>query len=181
MVEGKLIAYGACTFFMMLLHNVFLLYHIKAYIHVFKIDQSAFWVGEILFLIWNSLNDFIFGWFADKWLLQHDGSRKERVPLSSLLRRIAMLRRGGLGMAASFVLIWIPVIGPAWQFPVVLCLYDSFLTTVDLAHNALLADLADNGLYYDSFLFISNKASSLPPIFVILIRKFSSQSISGPK
>ena len=33
----------------------------------------------------------------------------------------------------------------AWQFPIVLCLYDSFLTAVDLAQNALLADLSDSG------------------------------------
>ena len=46
--RGKLVAYGASTLFMSLLHNVFLLYHIKAYIHVFKISESAFWIGELV-------------------------------------------------------------------------------------------------------------------------------------
>lgn len=129
--------------FMALLHNVFLLYHIKMFVDVFKISESAFWVGEGIFLLWNSCNDFVFGWMADKSLLVHDNSGT-RVPLESLLRRVNMLRRGGLGMAISFMLLWVQILPPALQFPLVLCLYDSFLTTVDLAQNALLADLSDN-------------------------------------
>ncbi|RXM95465.1 Transmembrane protein 180 [Acipenser ruthenus] len=51
---------------------------------------------------------------------------------------------GGSEEAAGSVTDWPPVctLLPGFQFLVCLCLYDGFLTVVDLNHNALLADLA---------------------------------------
>ncbi len=66
---------------------MFLLYHIKFYLQVFKISESAFWIGELLFLIWNSCNDFVFGWLFDKAMLVNDGT-KIRVPVETIYGRI---------------------------------------------------------------------------------------------
>eukprot|EP00042_Codosiga_hollandica_P018295 m.53476 g.53476 ORF g.53476 m.53476 type:complete len:505 (-) comp48585_c0_seq4:114-1628(-) len=135
------LAYGAATLFQSMQHYVFLLYHIQAYTTVFGIDQQGFYIGEIIFLVWNSVNDFVFGWAADQALLGSTGTRT-RVSSTTILGRIRNFRIGGPGLALSFLLFWFPMVSPGIQFTVCLFLYDGFLTYVDLAHSALLADLA---------------------------------------
>lgn len=58
--------YGSISLFITVLHNVFLLYHIEMFVSVFKIDKTSFWIGEGIFLLWNSVNDPLFGWFGDQ-------------------------------------------------------------------------------------------------------------------
>lgn len=59
-----------------------------------------------------------------------------------VLKRLAALSRNGPLFALSFLAFWVSWARPGLQFLVCLCLYDGFLTVVDLNHNALLADLA---------------------------------------
>ena len=59
-----------------------------------------------------------------------------------ITRRIRALSINGPLLAISFMAIWVSWNLPAVQFIVCLCLYDGFLTMVDLHHSALLADLA---------------------------------------
>ena len=59
-----------------------------------------------------------------------------------VLKRLAALSRNGPLFALSFLGFWVAWARPSLQFLVCLCLYDGFLTAVDLNHNALLADLA---------------------------------------
>ncbi|CAB1312012.1 unnamed protein product [Coregonus sp. 'balchen'] len=59
-----------------------------------------------------------------------------------VLKRLAALSRNGPLFALSFLAFWVSWARPGIQFLVCLCLYDGFLTVVDLNHNALLADLA---------------------------------------
>jgi len=93
---------------------------------------------QVLFLLWNSLNDPLFGWLSDKFILQSDGTHKKDI----VLHRLQSLSFSGPLFAASFSLFWIPWFSPALQFAICLCLYDGFLTAVDLQHTALLADFA---------------------------------------
>ena len=53
----------------------------------------------------------------------------------------ALMKYGPL-FALSFLSIWFRWCHPSIQFVVCLCLYDGFLTMIDLNHLALLADLA---------------------------------------
>lgn len=59
-----------------------------------------------------------------------------------VLKRLKALGRNGPLFALSFLAFWVSWAHPGLQFLICLCLYDSFLTMVDLNHNALLADLA---------------------------------------
>ncbi|XP_068954942.1 transmembrane protein 180 isoform X2 [Petaurus breviceps papuanus] len=59
------VVYGSLSLFVSILHNVFLLYYVDTFVSVYKIDKLAFWVGETVFLLWNSLNDPLFGWLSD--------------------------------------------------------------------------------------------------------------------
>ncbi len=86
-----------------------------------------------------------------------------------------------MGLAASFAVIWLPLLPVAIQFPVVLCLYDSFLTAVDVVQSALLADLehsdterANLSMYKSAFsavgaasVFLSSQFWDTPSLFLI--------------
>ncbi|MGH0128572.1 UNVERIFIED_CONTAM: hypothetical protein FKN15_030161 [Acipenser sinensis] len=136
------VLYGSLSLFVSILHNVFLLYYVDTFVSVYKIDKVSFWVGETVFLIWNSLNDPLFGWISDRSFLgsQHAGVRISNPQV--VLKRLQALSRTGPLFVLSFLAFWVSWARPGLQFLVCLCLYDGFLTMVDLNHNALLADLA---------------------------------------
>ncbi|XP_035590782.1 transmembrane protein 180-like [Oncorhynchus keta] len=136
------VLYGSLSLFVSILHNVFLLYYVETFVSVYKIDKLSFWVGETVFLIWNSLNDPLFGWLSDRSFLSSPQSGPQISSPEVVLKRLAALSRNGPLFALSFLAFWVSWARPGLQFLVCLCLYDGFLTVVDLNHNALLADLA---------------------------------------
>jgi Na+/melibiose symporter-like transporter len=129
--------YGSLTLFTSILHNVFLLYHVEVFVSIYKIDKTSFWIGETVFLIWNSVNDPLFGWLSDRKLLN---SRSGDPGI--IFRRMTALSWNGPMFCISFLAFWISWTYPSIQFVICLCLYDGFLTMIDLHHSALLADLA---------------------------------------
>ncbi|XP_069836298.1 transmembrane protein 180 [Dendropsophus ebraccatus] len=136
------VLYGSLSFFLSVLHNVFLLYYVDTFVSVYKIDKLSFWIGETIFLIWNSLNDPLFGWLSDQVFLNTKQSSVDISTPDVVLKRLGALSRNGPLFALSFLAFWVSWAHPGLQFLICLCLYDSFLTMVDLNHNALLADLA---------------------------------------
>ncbi|XP_051002660.1 transmembrane protein 180 [Acomys russatus] len=137
------VVYGSLALFTSILHNVFLLYYVDTFVSVYKINKVSFWVGETVFLLWNSLNDPLFGWLSDRRFLS---SQPRSGPGFSsrdvVLTRVRALGRHGPLLALSFLAFWVPWAPAGLQFLLCLCLYDGFLTLVDLHHHALLADLA---------------------------------------
>ena len=134
-------SYGTLTLFTSILHNVFLLYHVDMFVSVYQISKTAFWCGEALFLIWNSLNDPLFGWFSDRKLLGFTmvGSKHSK---DIVWTRISSLHIYCPLFTLAFCSFWVSWTYPGIQFAVCLCLYDGFLTMIDLHHSALLADLS---------------------------------------
>lgn len=135
------IAYGSLSLFTTIIHNVFLLYHVDMFVSVYRIDKASFWIGEMIFLVWNSLNDPVFGWISDKKYLS-TSKWKEHSAVSVVLQRLDALLWTGPFFAVSFMAFWVQWAYPGLQFVICLCLYDGFLTMIDLHHSALLADLA---------------------------------------
>ena len=131
------ICYGSMALFLSILQNVFLLYHVETFVSIYKIDKMSFWIGETVFLIWNSLNDPLFGWVSDRKYLTRSASVVDVV-----LQRLRALSTHGPLLGVTFLLIWVSWGHPAIQFVVCLCLYDGFLTMIDLHHSALMADMA---------------------------------------
>ena len=133
------IAYGSLSLFISLLNNVFLLFYVTTFLTVFEIDSTSFYIGETIFLVWNSINDPLFGWLSDHNIIENVEDCNDSSV--TVLRRINTLSKFGPMYAACFLLFWFKIF-PVWlQFSLALCLYDSFLTLVDLHHQALLADL----------------------------------------
>jgi Na+/melibiose symporter-like transporter len=133
--------YGSISLYTAILHNIFLLYHVDMFVSVYKIDKVSFWIGETIFLVWNSCNDPLFGWMSDKkYLSPASGS-----DVTAIVRgRLQALAWNGPLFALSFLAFWFAWTFPSLQFAVCLCLYDGFLTMIDLHHSALLADLSVN-------------------------------------
>lgn len=137
------VVYGSLALFTSILHNVFLLYYVDTFVSVYKINKVSFWVGETVFLLWNSFNDPLFGWLSDRQFLS--SQPRSGAGLSSrdvVLTRVRALGWHGPLLALSFLAFWVPWAPAGLQFLLCLCLYDGFLTLVDLHHHALLADLA---------------------------------------
>ncbi|CAO2585735.1 Transmembrane protein 180 [Lemmus lemmus] len=137
------VVYGSLTLFTSILHNVFLLYYVDTFVSVYRINKLSFWMGETVFLVWNSFNDPLFGWLSDhKFLSSQPRSGAGLSSRDVVLTRVRALSWHGPLLALSFLAFWVPWAPAGLQFLLCLCLYDGFLTLVDLHHHALLADLA---------------------------------------
>eukprot|EP00041_Stephanoeca_diplocostata_P021423 m.499011 g.499011 ORF g.499011 m.499011 type:complete len:472 (-) comp21823_c0_seq3:1-1416(-) len=150
LLRREFIAYGACALFLSTIHNLFLLYHIELFVSGYKIDESSFFWGSVVFLVWNALNDFLLGWLTDGSLLDKSaesniGTTVKQKQNDIRRKRTRGLAVGGPLMGLSFLSMlfpW-PIVSRGLQYAVSLCVYDTCLTWVDLSHSSLLAELAN--------------------------------------
>ncbi|XP_032047676.1 transmembrane protein 180 isoform X1 [Aythya fuligula] len=162
------VIYGSLSLFVSILHNVFLLYYVDTFVSVYKIDKLSFWIGETVFLIWNSLNDPLFGWLSDRVFLSTQQPGAEISSPEVVLKRLRALSHNGPLFAISFLAFWVAWAHPGVQFLLCLCMYDSFLTMVDLHHNALLADLAVSARDRTSLNFYCSLFSAIGSLSVFM-------------
>ncbi|KAM6443132.1 transmembrane protein 180 isoform 1-T2 [Liasis olivaceus] len=162
------VVYGSLSLFISILHNVFLLYYVDTFVSIYKIDKISFWIGETVFLIWNSLNDPLFGWLSDRAFLSTQQSGVAISTPEVVLKRLKALSHNGPLFAVSFLAFWIAWSHPGLQFLICLCLYDSFLTMVDLNQNALLADLAVSAKDRTDLNFYSSLFSAIGSLSVFM-------------
>jgi Na+/melibiose symporter-like transporter len=139
------LGYAAAGFSTALINNVFILYHLKLYTSVYRVSDSWLYLVFVVYGIWNTLNDPLFGWIEDR---SARGSLR-----NSLQRRLFALRVGGLLLSVTFFALFTPWwdVSPAAPPPspwlvgihMLVCMscYDAGLTWVCQAHNALLAEL----------------------------------------
>lgn len=114
-------------------------------------DSSLFIWVQVVFLLWNSVNDPLFGWISDHTPLGGGSGRKAgaAVPIHPSLRRIRHIRLGGYLLGAAFLFAWFPwsMTTPwvaATHFLISLCAYDGALTYMEVNHSSLLADISVN-------------------------------------
>nr|XP_057934201.1 transmembrane protein 180 [Doryrhamphus excisus] len=166
------VLYGSLALFTSVLHNVFLLYYVETFVSVYKIDKVSFWVGETVFLLWNSFNDPLFGWLSDRAFLSSAQTGSQVTSPEVVLKRLKALSANGPLLALSFLAFWVAWATPGLQFLVCLCLYDGFLTMVDLHHSALLADLAVSAADRTRLNFHCSVFSALGSLSVFLSYSF---------
>uniref|UniRef100_A0A914UQI3 Uncharacterized protein n=1 Tax=Plectus sambesii TaxID=2011161 RepID=A0A914UQI3_9BILA len=116
-----------------LAHTVFMFYYVKVFLS-YHISEGWFQFAQVLFLLWNALNDPLFGYFqdmGDSWMR----NRKKCILL------------GAPFFALSFLLPWFPwtdTQSPSWitgvHMIVALFFYDGFFSFVLLAWSALFAE-----------------------------------------
>uniref|UniRef100_A0AC35FP73 Uncharacterized protein n=1 Tax=Panagrolaimus sp. PS1159 TaxID=55785 RepID=A0AC35FP73_9BILA len=117
-----------------ILHTIFLFYYVKVFLNVFKINTYWFNVAQFLYMIWNAINDPLFGYLQDvggTWM-------KSRSKIFTWFGPI---------LALSFLSFWFPwgnSSSPPWveglHLIVALFLYDAFFSCVGVAWGALFTE-----------------------------------------
>jgi len=154
MTKDPAVLYGILSFCKLSMHNIFLVHFCVVFLKFHKIDKSWFYWGQLIFMVWNALNDPLFGWIQDRHNLGDNNNNnnnnnnnpnqhhKSRVDPSTMERRMVILSRAGVLLAVCFVLLWVKVSYPGIMFVVGLCVYDTFLTLVDLSLHSTLVEFS---------------------------------------
>ena len=127
-------AFGVASFAAATMQTLFVTYYVTLFLRVYRLDSFWFLVGEGMYLVWNSVNDPLFGFFL------RGVSVKKRLP---------SLNWGGILWSLSFALFFVlPVASSPWMvglhFCICLLLYDTFYSFVLIVHNSLLPDISSD-------------------------------------
>eukprot|EP01006_Ploeotia_vitrea_P000604 TRINITY_DN103337_c0_g1_i1.p1 TRINITY_DN103337_c0_g1~~TRINITY_DN103337_c0_g1_i1.p1 ORF type:complete len:524 (+),score=39.69 TRINITY_DN103337_c0_g1_i1:19-1590(+) len=131
--------YATTSFSASVLNNVFITYYVEMVMSVSKLSSGWFMLGQIVYCIWNSFNDPIFGWLGDTRFA------------SITQRRVPRIRIGGPLWCLAFVVTWFPW-GTADKSPTLaglhflftMIVYDGTLSFTLVAHQALLTDMTSD-------------------------------------
>ena len=131
------LAYGGITFISGIFSNLVLATSFTFFYNV-KLGLSEYWTGLawLIFIVWNTLNDPLFGFLEDRTKSKKYG------------RRIPYIRFGGIIYGILFILSWIPFASSDNQFAlflnmlVVLFAFDTLFTMIGLISYSLPAEMA---------------------------------------
>ncbi|XP_017309640.1 transmembrane protein 180-like isoform X2 [Ictalurus punctatus] len=133
------VAYSMTTLGSSMMNSIFSFYYVKLFLNKYNISEGAFHKSQVVYLIWNALNDPLFGYLQDN----------SRISCCSQ-RRISILY-GAPFYCLAFLLAWFP-----WRsyeagdwlsglhLVITLCAFDGLLTFVLLAQCALFAEISEN-------------------------------------
>ncbi|XP_053131837.1 transmembrane protein 180-like [Hemicordylus capensis] len=136
-VHPNALAYSMTTLGAGMMNSIFNFYYVKLFLNQYKISEIAFHQAQVVFMIWNAINDPLFGYLQDN----------SKVPCCS--RRQFSILYGAPLYALAFLLPWFP-----WKqyeegdwlsglhLIVALCAFDGLLTFVLLAQCALFAEIS---------------------------------------
>lgn len=136
-IHHNALAYSMTTLGAGMMNSVFNFYYVKLFLNQYKISEGSFHQAQVIYMIWNALNDPLFGYIQDN----------SKVPCFSK-RRYSILY-GAPFYALAFLLPWFP-----WKtyqegdwlsgvhLVIALCAFDGMLTFVLLAQCALFAEIS---------------------------------------
>ncbi|KAM6905621.1 transmembrane protein 180-like [Xenentodon cancila] len=132
-------AYAMTTLGSGMINNIFSFYYVKLFLNKYKISEGAFHQSQMVYMVWNAVNDPLFGYLQDN----------SRMPCCSQ-RRLSILYGAPL-YSLVFLIAWFP-----WRsytpgdwlsglhLTVALCAFDGMLTFVLLAQCALFAEISSH-------------------------------------
>lgn len=136
-VNPAALAYSMTTLGAGMMNSIFSFYYVKLFLIKYRISEGAFHQSQVVYMIWNAVNDPLFGYLQDN----------SRVACCSR-RRLAILYGAPL-YSLAFLLAWFPwrLYSPGdWlsglHLTVALCAFDGMLTFVLLAQCALFAEIS---------------------------------------
>ncbi|XP_002123468.2 transmembrane protein 180 [Ciona intestinalis] len=133
------VAYAATTLASSAMNSVFFFYYVKLFLDTYKVSPTWFQFAQIVYMLWNAINDPLFGYIQDNssWALCR--SRKKAIyygaPLWALFFLLPWFKWADYDIASN---TWIAGL----HLIVTLCAYDSMLTFVLLAQCALFAEIS---------------------------------------
>uniref|UniRef100_A0AAZ3RH75 Transmembrane protein 180 n=1 Tax=Oncorhynchus tshawytscha TaxID=74940 RepID=A0AAZ3RH75_ONCTS len=90
------VAYSMTTLGAGMMNSIFSFYYVKLFLNKYKISEGAFHQSQVVYMVWNAVNDPLFGYLQDN----------SRVPCCSQ-RRLSILY-GAPFYAIAFLLAWFP-------------------------------------------------------------------------
>ncbi|XP_015242522.1 PREDICTED: transmembrane protein 180 [Cyprinodon variegatus] len=130
-------AYAMTTLGSAMINNIFSFYYVKLFLNKYNISEVAFHQSQVVYMVWNAVNDPLFGYLQDN----------SRVPCCSQ-RRLSILYGAPL-YSLAFLIAWFPWRSYSpddWMnglhLTVALCAFDGMLTFVLLAQCALFAEIS---------------------------------------
>lgn len=161
------VALGSGQFGMSIMQAVFMFYYVKVFLNIFQLDQLWFDLAQFLFMLWNSVNDPLFGYLQDlsnSWLKNR---RKVILYLSPFL-------------VVSFYILWFPWTTVGVQsyvcgihLLIALFLYDAFYSFINVAWSALFAESTYEGCSRITAIKYSQAAVLLSSIILPVSEKIS--------
>ncbi|CAI4228210.1 unnamed protein product [Auanema sp. JU1783] len=131
-LTNPLLSIACGQFSLSIMQVLFMFYYVKIYMNVFHVPQLWFNIAQVLFMIWNAINDPLFGYLQDS-------------PHSWMKNRASVIKYFSPFLAVSFIFMWIP-----WNTTgsylegihliLSLLLYDAFFSCISVAWSALFAD-----------------------------------------
>lgn len=138
-INKNAISYSATTMAATMMHSVFQFYYVQLFLEHYRITPYWFNFAQIFYMIWNAINDPLFGYFQDY------------SNLDCLKHRRLNILYGAPLFVASFLLPWFD-----WRYPdsadwltgmhllVTLACYDCMFTFVLLAQCSIFAEISRN-------------------------------------
>eukprot|EP00058_Branchiostoma_floridae_P025151 XP_002610641.1 hypothetical protein BRAFLDRAFT_65831 [Branchiostoma floridae] len=136
-LDKNAVAYASLAFANAIMNPLFNFYYVKLFLNSYKISEVWFNQAQVLYMVWNAVNDPLFGYFQDNSSLPCFRRRRTSILYSAPL------------FALSFLIPWFPwgqyqpddwLIGV--HLIVALNLYDTLFTFVLLQHCALFAEVS---------------------------------------
>jgi len=167
------LAYASTTFAAVLIDSIFKFYYVKVFLIKYQVSDHWFHIAQVVFMIWNAVNDPLFGYIQD-----NSTSSIFRIRRKSILY-------GAPLFVLSFLTFWfpwsdygdpaLPVVGLHLVFS--LCFYDALFTFVLLAQCALFAEMSTE--HEDRLrLVLYSQVASLLGSWSVGVCEFSSSSLT---
>ncbi|XP_053194002.1 transmembrane protein 180-like [Scomber japonicus] len=138
-VNPAALAYAMTTLGSCMINNIFSFYYVKLFLNKYKISEGAFHQSQVVYMVWNAINDPLFGYLQDN----------SKVRCCSQ-RRLSILYGAPL-YSLAFLIAWFPwrsYTPGDWMsglhLMVALCAFDGMLTFVLLAQCALFAEISSH-------------------------------------
>ncbi|KAK6170845.1 hypothetical protein SNE40_019143 [Patella caerulea] len=169
-LKQRMLAYCACSLGFSLLNHVFFFYYVKVFLNYYKIEEGWFQFAQMLYLVWNMINDPLFAYIQDTTNFRLTKTRREAILYTAPL------------FSLSFILIWFPWAQGTWvtglHLITALCLYDTFFTYIGLAFCCLFTEISSDPKVRLQLTQWSNIAGLLAS-FSVFICEFTSDSLKS--
>ncbi|CAI9537276.1 unnamed protein product [Staurois parvus] len=136
-INRPALAYSMTTLGAGMMNHIFNFYYVKLFLNRYKISEGSFHQAQVVFMIWNAINDPLFGYIQDN----------SKSDFCSIRRRSILF--GAPFYALAFLIPWFPwkdYTEGEWlsgiHLVVALCVFDGMLTFVLLAQCALFAEIS---------------------------------------
>lgn len=130
----RIFSYALTSFAFSFMNSVFTFYYVKIFLNVYRIQENWFHISQIIFMVWNAINDPMFAYIQDKSQYKFVRTRRESILYAAPF------------FSLSFLIPWFPWAASSWitgvHLIISLCLYDAMFTFIGLAHCCLNTEMS---------------------------------------